>query len=163
MQPTLGDDGGEMSDVREIRQPNEQYQYVFGPYAEPVARVNPGERVILYHGRPRRSHHQRRPAPYDPSDPTSTRKRVPSMLKAPNPATPWPSRSRTSRRREIGPSPPSSPISAVSPRPCLPAHSRIRSKSASRSTNAPPPAVSPGATAGKSPGRPSSARWAPPP
>jgi acetamidase/formamidase len=38
-----------MSDaVREIRQPNEQYQFVMGPYAEPVARVKPGERVVIY-------------------------------------------------------------------------------------------------------------------
>ena len=34
--------------VREIRQPNEQYQFVMGPYAEPVARVKPGERVVIY-------------------------------------------------------------------------------------------------------------------
>lgn len=40
-----------MSDTqfpREIRQPNAAYQYVMGPYAEPIARVQPGERVIVY-------------------------------------------------------------------------------------------------------------------
>jgi amidase len=40
-----------MSDTqspREIRQPNNVYQYVMGPYAEPIARVQPGERVIVY-------------------------------------------------------------------------------------------------------------------
>src|SRR5690349_19699844 len=36
-----------MSDVREIRQPG-AYQYVFGPYAEPVARVQPCETVAIY-------------------------------------------------------------------------------------------------------------------
>src|SRR4051812_48372045 len=34
--------------LREIRQPDEQYQYVMGPYAAPVARVNPGDRVVIY-------------------------------------------------------------------------------------------------------------------
>jgi amidase len=33
---------------REIRQPNDHYQYTFGPYAEPVARVKPGETVVVY-------------------------------------------------------------------------------------------------------------------
>ncbi len=40
-----------MSDTqspREIRQPNDAYQYVMGPYAEPIARVQPGEHVIVY-------------------------------------------------------------------------------------------------------------------
>jgi acetamidase/formamidase len=32
----------------EIRQPNDQYQYVMGPYAEPVARVQPGQPVTVY-------------------------------------------------------------------------------------------------------------------
>jgi acetamidase/formamidase len=34
--------------LREIRQPNEQYAYVFGPYAEPIARVRPGETVVVH-------------------------------------------------------------------------------------------------------------------
>jgi acetamidase/formamidase len=33
--------------TREIRQPGE-YQYVFGPFAEPIARVQPGETVIIH-------------------------------------------------------------------------------------------------------------------
>jgi acetamidase/formamidase len=33
--------------AREIRQPGE-YQYVFGPFAEPIARVQPGETVIIH-------------------------------------------------------------------------------------------------------------------
>ena len=37
-----------MSDVREIRQPADDYHYVFGPFAEPVERVSPGERVAIY-------------------------------------------------------------------------------------------------------------------
>jgi amidase len=32
---------------REIRQPDGKYAYVFGPYAEPVARVQPGETVVV--------------------------------------------------------------------------------------------------------------------
>lgn len=35
-------------DVREIRQPEGKYQYTFGPYAEPIARVAPGERVVIH-------------------------------------------------------------------------------------------------------------------
>ncbi|MER3486030.1 MAG: acetamidase [Chloroflexota bacterium] len=34
--------------IREIRQPNDAYHYVFGPYAEPIARVKPGETVVIY-------------------------------------------------------------------------------------------------------------------
>ena len=33
--------------MREIQQPG-AYQYVFGPYAEPVARVSPGETVVIH-------------------------------------------------------------------------------------------------------------------
>jgi amidase len=33
--------------MREIRQPG-SYQYVFGPYAEPIARVQPGETVAIH-------------------------------------------------------------------------------------------------------------------
>ena len=33
---------------REIRQPDGNYAYVFGPYAEPVARVQPGETVVVH-------------------------------------------------------------------------------------------------------------------
>src|SRR4051794_23590721 len=36
-----------MTDLREIRQPG-AYQYVFGPYAEPVARVELGESVVIH-------------------------------------------------------------------------------------------------------------------
>jgi amidase len=36
-----------MSD-REIRQPDEQYQYVMGPYAKPVARIQAGDTVVIY-------------------------------------------------------------------------------------------------------------------
>jgi amidase len=36
-----------MTDLREIRQPG-AYQYVFGPYAEPVARVKLGETVVIH-------------------------------------------------------------------------------------------------------------------
>src|SRR5215212_1078369 len=34
--------------LREIRQPDEKYHYVMGPYAEPVAHVQQGERVAVY-------------------------------------------------------------------------------------------------------------------
>jgi amidase len=34
--------------IREIRQPDGKYQYTFGPYAEPIARVAPGERVVIH-------------------------------------------------------------------------------------------------------------------
>jgi len=34
--------------IREIKQPDGKYQYAFGPNAEPVARVKPGERVTIY-------------------------------------------------------------------------------------------------------------------
>jgi acetamidase/formamidase len=37
-----------MSSTIEIRQPNEQYSYVMGPYADPIARVQPGQRVVIY-------------------------------------------------------------------------------------------------------------------
>jgi acetamidase/formamidase len=33
---------------REIRQPDGKYSYVFGPYAEPIARVRPGETVVVH-------------------------------------------------------------------------------------------------------------------
>jgi acetamidase/formamidase len=33
---------------REIRQPDSKYSYVFGPYAEPIARVQPGETVVVH-------------------------------------------------------------------------------------------------------------------
>src|SRR3954469_6471471 len=33
--------------MREIKQPGE-YQYVFGPYAEPIAAVKPGETVVIH-------------------------------------------------------------------------------------------------------------------
>jgi amidase len=33
--------------MREIKQPGD-YQYVFGPYAEPIARVQPGETIAIY-------------------------------------------------------------------------------------------------------------------
>ena len=33
--------------MREIQQPG-SFQYVFGPYAEPVATVNPGETVVIH-------------------------------------------------------------------------------------------------------------------
>ena len=36
-----------MADIREIRQDG-PYQYVFSPYAEPIARVEPGETVAIY-------------------------------------------------------------------------------------------------------------------
>ncbi|MGE3797593.1 MAG: acetamidase/formamidase family protein, partial [Thermomicrobiales bacterium] len=34
--------------MREIRQPEGTYQYVFGPFASPIERVSPGERVAMY-------------------------------------------------------------------------------------------------------------------
>jgi amidase len=34
--------------MREIRQPNDRYHYTFGPHAEPIARVAPGESVTVY-------------------------------------------------------------------------------------------------------------------
>ncbi|CAN5607952.1 acetamidase/formamidase family protein [soil metagenome] len=37
-----------MSEVREIRQRDGAYHFVFGPYAEPMERVQPGERVAVY-------------------------------------------------------------------------------------------------------------------
>src|SRR5680860_981986 len=37
-----------MSAIREIRQRNGEYHYVFGPYAEPTEQVQPGERVAVY-------------------------------------------------------------------------------------------------------------------
>ncbi len=37
-----------MPEIREIRQPGNEYHYVFGPYAEPVERVAPGERVAIH-------------------------------------------------------------------------------------------------------------------
>ncbi|MEZ4498835.1 MAG: acetamidase/formamidase family protein [Thermomicrobiales bacterium] len=37
-----------MSAVREIRQPQSGYHYVFGPFATPIARVAPGERVAVH-------------------------------------------------------------------------------------------------------------------
>src|SRR5690242_7691496 len=39
--------GRVMTEVREIRQPGD-YQYVFGPFAEPIARVQPGETVTIH-------------------------------------------------------------------------------------------------------------------
>ena len=34
--------------MREIRQPNDDYAYVFGPYRKPIERVQPGETVTIY-------------------------------------------------------------------------------------------------------------------
>src|SRR5207245_9792922 len=45
--PGLHDLRGGSVSVRELRQQG-PYQYVFGRYAEPVARVRPGETVAIY-------------------------------------------------------------------------------------------------------------------
>ncbi|MBX3072035.1 MAG: acetamidase/formamidase family protein [Thermomicrobiales bacterium] len=37
-----------MTGIREIRQPESGYYYTFGPFAEPIERVAPGERVEVY-------------------------------------------------------------------------------------------------------------------
>lgn len=42
-----GDEKGKRMAVREIRQPGD-YQYVMGPFAAPVARVKPGETVVIH-------------------------------------------------------------------------------------------------------------------
>jgi acetamidase/formamidase len=35
-------------DFREIRQPDDDYQYVMGPYAKPIARIEAGDSVVIY-------------------------------------------------------------------------------------------------------------------
>ena len=34
--------------MRELRQPEGKYEFVFGKYAQPIAKIQPGEEVAIY-------------------------------------------------------------------------------------------------------------------
>ena len=109
-----------MADIREIRQQG-PYHYVFGPYADPIARVKPGETIAIHtidaFGDRITSETTNRASPRAR---TSTRRPARSTSKAPSRATRWRSRSSRSKPRATGPSAHSFPTSAGSPPPADP-------------------------------------------